>query len=127
MAAAKMNRVDRVEIDPIKLKRELTKRGLTTGSASRSMGYSDGYLTNCMGDYMIKVKGGCFVSQVCVRLMYEMFNIRPESILPDPKPEPKKEAPNQNADRVADMTSQDLYAIVYKAVYEAMKMALKGE
>ena len=124
MAAANTNRV---EIDPIKLKRELTKRGLTTGSASRSMGYSDGYLTNCMGDYMIKVKGGCFVSQVCVRLLFEMFNIRPESILPDQKPEPKKEDPKPNAGRVADMTSQELYALFYKAVYEGMKMALKGE
>ena len=129
--------VTTVEIDKMKLIRELNKRNLTMAMVSKGCGFSENYLNQNTSPQVMERRGGAFIAQSCMYLLYEKYNIRPESILKE-KEEPKTEEKKPEA--VID--PNELYKLIKKAMIDAekelieirmdamckaMKKALEGE
>lgn len=119
----KKRQANSVLVDYNKLSEELKKRDVSKTAASKQMGYSDNYLTNIFWDAKRRgcLDGQAVLPQTCVNLLFEMFNIRLESI------EWKDLEPVTPTDAVPSALSFDentLYRVIYAAVYAAMKQAL---
>lgn len=126
-----------VKIDRNKLIEELKKRGLDMTKASVDIGYNPNYLAAMTNAGKREASGreeG--ISQRAVKLLFELYNIRLESIMPDPQPEPEAVEP-QPGDTFT-LNENTLYRIMYaaivhgirdcagdieKAVYNAVKVA----
>lgn len=70
-----MGRVKTIEIDPEKLRAELTKRGLGLKEASEEMGRSRSYMGNCIALRSMPVPAA--------KMLEMLYNISAESIMPD--------------------------------------------
>lgn len=117
-------------LDKKKLMYELSKRNLSLEGVSKELGMNPQYLSNAIYKANKSVTQEVRVSPLCVRLLYELYNIRPESILFEfEKPQAKDDAKDatNNICNGVNITPEALYSIIYRAVYEAMTLALKGE
>lgn len=70
-----MGRVKTIEIDPEKLRADLTKRGLGLKAASEEMGRSRSYMGNCIALRSMPVPAA--------KMLEMLYNISAESIMPD--------------------------------------------
>ena len=113
-----------VDVNTKKFVHEITKRNLSLSGLAKELGYSAHYFSNRVNESQREMSDTFKLPPIVVRVLFESYNIRPESILPDKEPEPKSA---QTVVEGATITPDALYALIYKAVYEAMKLALRGE
>lgn len=113
-------------VDKKKLLYELSKRDLSLEGVSKEVGLNPAYLSNAIHKANKNVTQEVRISPLCVRLLYELYNIRPESILFEFETTKKQETQSSFTSDTK-ITPEALYTIIYRAVYEAMTLALKGE
>lgn len=104
---------------------ELKKRHLTMSGVSKECGFQESYLAVQLSDANKRMSDDMRIHPAMVRLLYEVYNIRPESILYEVE-KPKQENPKK-AESVCSISPDTLYQVIYSAVYEAMKRALQGD
>lgn len=112
-----------VRVDGDALRNELQKRNLKASEASKEMGFSSQYINNMIADAKRCGRGNIVhISKAAVNLLFEMFNIRPESILyVEQKITP--DVVEQKDSGTITMDEDTLYRIIYAAVYAAVKQA----
>lgn len=112
-----------VLVDGNALLSKLEKRNVKPTAASEEMGYSPYYITNMISDGRRCGfdNGVAKMSRAAVNLLFEKFNIRPDSILYI-EPEPVVETPPQE-DATFTLNENTLYRVIYAAVYAAVKQA----
>lgn len=111
-----------VQVDGNALIAELQKRNLKPVDASIEMGFSPQYINNMLSDARRCNRDNVVhISKAAVNLLFEKFNIRPDSIL-YVEPEPVVETPPQEG-ATFTLNENTLYRVIYAAVYAAVKQA----
>lgn len=103
-----------VNIDGSRLAGQIKQRGLTFAEVSREIGYTDGFINNCIARNQI--------NNTAVKMLNMIYHIQPEDYeYKEPvQPEPEKKEPEQTQ---AGIDYQMLFKVIYRAVYEAIKKA----
>lgn len=108
----------KLPINSDKLRKEISKRGLSTSEVSREIGHYSGYISDCINKSQAINEATAKMLQVLFNLPYEAYKAdEPETataIVPE-----IREVRSFDYDRLGE--------VIETAVYKAMSKALKGE
>ena len=111
-------------IDGEKLRKEITRRGMTLSEASKLIGRGCSFLNHHLS--------AGYTNMPTILILEKAFNLPYDAYKPDipePEPEPPKEhedeLPGQMVFQLPNMNKNDLWKLIYTAVYEATKKALE--
>lgn len=121
-----MAKLENYPIDCEKLKKELTRRGLTLAEASREIGRASSYLNHHTNEG--------YTNKSTIMILEKMFNLSYDAYkleVPEQKPEqletPEDQLKGQMTFQLPTMTKDEFWKVIYTATYEAMKKAINEE
>ena len=111
-------------IDEEKLRKEITRRGMTLAEASKAIGRGCSYLNHHLSNGHTNMPTIMILEKI-FNLPYDAYKLdipEPEPVQPE---ESEKELPGQMVFQLPNMNKNDLWKLIYTAVYEATKKALE--